>query len=99
MGARLDLLLRFLLLYCSFGLSSHDPLQTIRTQKLIDRDWVDILRQPAFVRMALVAAPLLGGHAMHDAFAERCWFSPAVSSVLWSESVAAGGGRLRSLWP
>jgi PPP family 3-phenylpropionic acid transporter len=72
---------------------AHDPLQTIRTQKLIDRDWVDLLRQPAFVRMVLAAALVLGSHAMHDAFAIIRWsdagISPAVSSVLWSESVAA----------
>ena len=43
--------------------------------------------------MALAAALVLGSHAMHDAFAIIRWsdagISPAVSSVLWSESVAA----------
>jgi len=43
--------------------------------------------------MALAAALVLGSHAMHDAFAVIRWsnagISPAVSSVLWSESVAA----------
>jgi PPP family 3-phenylpropionic acid transporter len=70
-----------------------DPLQTIRTQKVIERDWVVLLRQPAFVRMALAAALVLGSHAMHDAFAIISWsnagISPAVSSVLWAESVGA----------
>ena len=41
----------------------------------------------------LAAALVLGSHAMHDAFAIIRWrdagISPAVSSVLWSESVAA----------
>jgi len=43
--------------------------------------------------MALAAALVLGSHAMHDAFAIIRWsnagISPAISSVLWSESVAA----------
>ena len=43
--------------------------------------------------MVLAAALVLGSHAMHDAFAIIRWsdagISPAVSSVLWSESVAA----------
>ena len=41
----------------------------------------------------LVSALVLGSHAMHDAFAVIRWsaagISPAVVSVLWSESVAA----------
>jgi MFS transporter, PPP family, 3-phenylpropionic acid transporter len=67
--------------------------QTIRTRKVIEKDAVALLRQPAFVRMAIAAALVLGSHAMHDAFAVIRWsdagISPAVSSVLWSESVAA----------
>ena len=60
---------------------------------MLERDWLDLLRQPAFVRVVLAAALVLGSHAMHDAFAIIRWrdagISPAVSSVLWSESVAA----------
>jgi PPP family 3-phenylpropionic acid transporter len=67
--------------------------QTIRTRKVIEKDAVALLRQPAFVRMAIAAALVLGSHAMHDSFAVIRWsdagISPAVSSVLWSESVAA----------
>jgi PPP family 3-phenylpropionic acid transporter len=41
----------------------------------------------------LVAALILGSHAMHDAFAVIRWraagVSPVLASVLWSESVAA----------
>jgi PPP family 3-phenylpropionic acid transporter len=41
----------------------------------------------------LVAALILGSHAMHDAFAVIRWsaagISPAIASLLWSESVAA----------
>jgi MFS transporter, PPP family, 3-phenylpropionic acid transporter len=70
-----------------------DPLQTTRTRKAIERDWLALLRQPTFMRMALAAALVLGSHAMHDAFAIIRWsdagISPAVASVLWSESVAA----------
>jgi PPP family 3-phenylpropionic acid transporter len=68
---------------------AEDPVQT----NVIERDWLALLRQPEFVRMALAAALVLGSHAMHDAFAIIRWsdagISPAISSVLWSESVAA----------
>jgi PPP family 3-phenylpropionic acid transporter len=64
-----------------------------RKRKLIERDWLVLLQQPAFVRVMLAAALIIGSHAMHDAFAMILWreagISPAVSSVLWSESVAA----------
>ena len=66
---------------------------TTQKRKVIERDWLVLLRQPAFVRMVLAAALVLGSHAMHDAFAIIRWrnvgISPAVSSVLWSESVGA----------
>jgi PPP family 3-phenylpropionic acid transporter len=66
---------------------------TRQKRKVLERDWLDLLRQPAFVRVVLAAALVLGSHAMHDAFAIIRWrdagISPAVSSVLWSESVAA----------
>jgi PPP family 3-phenylpropionic acid transporter len=72
---------------------AEDPVQTGRPGKAIERDWLVLLRQPTFVRMALAAALVLGSHAMHDAFAIIRWsdagISPAISSVLWSESVAA----------
>jgi PPP family 3-phenylpropionic acid transporter len=52
-----------------------------------------LLRLPQFRRLVLVAALILGSHAMHDAFAVIRWraagVSPALASVLWSESVAA----------
>jgi PPP family 3-phenylpropionic acid transporter len=68
-------------------------LQTNRTRTANEQDWLALLRQPAFVRMVLAAALVLGSHAMHDAFAIISWsnahISPAVSSVLWSESVGA----------
>jgi PPP family 3-phenylpropionic acid transporter len=52
-----------------------------------------LLRLPRFRQLVLVAALVLGSHAMHDAFAVIRWsaagVSPATASVLWSESVAA----------
>jgi MFS transporter, PPP family, 3-phenylpropionic acid transporter len=70
-----------------------EQLQTVRTPGLVEQDWGTLFRQPAFVRMTLAAALVLGSHAMHDAFAIIRWsdagISPAISSALWSESVAA----------
>jgi len=52
-----------------------------------------LLRLPLFRNLILVAALILGSHAMHDAFAVIRWssagISPATVSFLWSESVAA----------
>jgi MFS transporter, PPP family, 3-phenylpropionic acid transporter len=52
-----------------------------------------LLALPSFRRLVLVAALVLGSHAMHDAFAVIRWsaagISPATASILWSESVAA----------
>jgi PPP family 3-phenylpropionic acid transporter len=52
-----------------------------------------LLGLPRFRRLVLVAALILGSHAMHDAFAVIRWsaagVSPVTASVLWSVSVAA----------
>jgi MFS transporter, PPP family, 3-phenylpropionic acid transporter len=52
-----------------------------------------LLQLPRFRHLVLVAALILGSHAMHDAFAVIRWsaagVSPTTVSVLWSESVAA----------
>jgi PPP family 3-phenylpropionic acid transporter len=52
-----------------------------------------LLRLPAFRRVVLVAALVLGSHAMHDTFSVIRWraagISPQIISVLWSLSVAA----------
>jgi PPP family 3-phenylpropionic acid transporter len=52
-----------------------------------------LLRLPQFRNLVLVAALILGSHAMHDTFAVIRWsaagISPAIASLLWSESVAA----------
>jgi MFS transporter, PPP family, 3-phenylpropionic acid transporter len=54
---------------------------------------VELLRMPLFRCVMLVSALVLGSHAMHDAFAVIRWsaagITPAMASVLWSESVAA----------
>ena len=55
--------------------------------------WLVLLRQRAFVYVTVVAALVLGSHALHDAFAVIRWtaadISPAIIGLLWSESVAA----------
>lgn len=52
-----------------------------------------LLRLPLFRNLVLVAALILGSHAMHDGFAVIRWsaagISPATVSLLWSESVTA----------
>jgi MFS transporter, PPP family, 3-phenylpropionic acid transporter len=52
-----------------------------------------LLQLPWFRRLVVVAALVLGSHAMHDGFAVIRWsaagISPAAAGVLWSESVAA----------
>ena len=52
-----------------------------------------LLRLPAFRRIVLIAALVLGSHAMNDGFSMIRWreagISPAAASLLWSESVAA----------
>ena len=56
-------------------------------------DIVSLLRLPLFRNIVLVAALILGSHALHDAFAVIRWtaagIDPATASLLWSESVAA----------
>lgn len=52
-----------------------------------------LLRSPAFRRLVLVAALVVGSHALHDAFAVIRWeaagIGPGTASLLWAESVAA----------
>ena len=54
---------------------------------------IGLLRIAEFRRVMLVSALILGSHATHDTFAVIRWseagVSPAMASVLWSESVAA----------
>jgi MFS transporter, PPP family, 3-phenylpropionic acid transporter len=52
-----------------------------------------LLRLPQFRLLLIIAALVLGSHAMHDAFAMIRWqaagITPPTASLLWSESVAA----------
>ena len=52
-----------------------------------------LLRITRYRNLLLLAALVLGSHAMHDAFAVIRWsaagISPEISSLLWSEAVAA----------
>lgn len=52
-----------------------------------------LLRLAAFRRVVLVAALILGSHALHDSFAMIRWQSAGIDAgtagILWSESVAA----------
>jgi MFS transporter, PPP family, 3-phenylpropionic acid transporter len=52
-----------------------------------------LLRLPQFNLILIIAALVLGSHAMHDAFAMIRWraagITPPTASLLWSESVAA----------
>jgi MFS transporter, PPP family, 3-phenylpropionic acid transporter len=62
-------------------------------QKIFGRDSLVLLRQRSFLLVVLVAALILGSHAMHDSFAVIRWSDAGIGaptvSVLWSESVAA----------
>ena len=53
----------------------------------------ELLRIPVYRNLVIVAALVLGSHAMHDAFAMIRWRAAGVSagmgSVLWSEAVLA----------
>ncbi len=63
------------------------------TQGVHFADALRLFRIPAFRRVLIVAAMILGGHALHDNFAVIRWrdqgIDPRTISVLWSESVAA----------
>jgi hypothetical protein len=52
-----------------------------------------LLRLPLYRKIVLLAALILGSHAMHDSFAMIRWsragISPGTSGILWSLSVAA----------
>lgn len=53
----------------------------------------DLLRLPGFSRLMLVAALVVGSHALHDGFAVIRWRSagigPGAAGLLWAEAVAA----------
>ncbi len=53
----------------------------------------DLLAYPAFMRLMLVAALVIGSHALHDGFEVIRWraagMGPGAAGLLWGESVAA----------
>jgi MFS transporter, PPP family, 3-phenylpropionic acid transporter len=53
----------------------------------------ELLSLPAFQRVVVVGALILGSHAMHDSFAVIRWtaagIAPNITGVLWAEAVAA----------
>ena len=68
------------------------PVATTPTLKADARGLGTLLRLPLYRRIVLVAALILGSHAMHDSFAVIRWeaagISPASAGLLWSLSVA-----------
>ena len=66
---------------------------SLRAGANVDHPWLTLLRQRAFVCVALIAALVLGSHAMHDAFSVIRWIDaglrPAATGMLWAEAVAA----------
>jgi MFS transporter, PPP family, 3-phenylpropionic acid transporter len=56
-------------------------------------EFIRLLRLPVFRRLLLMAALVLGSHAMHDTFAVIRWRNAGITteaaSLLWSESVIA----------
>ena len=66
----------------------HPPAARVPRGKVIT-----LLRLPAYRTMVLIAALVLGSHALHDGFAVIRWraaeIAPGTVSLLWSEAVAA----------
>jgi PPP family 3-phenylpropionic acid transporter len=69
------------------------PYTTAITMQPATRDVGALLRLPAFRRVMLVAALILGSHALHDGFAMIRWRSAGIATgtagLLWAESVVA----------
>ena len=68
------------------------PVAPTLTLKANARGLGTLLRLPLYRRIVVVAALILGSHAMHDSFAVIRWeaagISPASAGLLWSLSVA-----------
>ena len=70
------------------------PVTVSNTTDTISREGVlALVRLPVFRRVVLVAALILGSHALHDTFSVIRWTNAGISaqtaSVLWSVAVAA----------
>jgi PPP family 3-phenylpropionic acid transporter len=64
-----------------------------RTREATARGVSDLVSNSPFLWLILVAATVLGSHAMHDTFAMIAWnaagITPAMGAILWSASVAS----------
>jgi MFS transporter, PPP family, 3-phenylpropionic acid transporter len=83
-----------LMLAVSVALWLVPPVTKSSPTDAISRDGIIALaRLPVFRRVVLVAAMILGSHALHDTFSVIRWtnagISPQTASVLWSLAVAA----------
>jgi PPP family 3-phenylpropionic acid transporter len=69
------------------------PMQTVARATAGVRGVGALLRLPLYRRLVLVAALIMGSHAMHDGFAVIRWgaagIGPGTAGLLWSLSVAA----------
>jgi MFS transporter, PPP family, 3-phenylpropionic acid transporter len=69
------------------------PTQTVARATAGARGVGALLRLPLYRRLVLVAALIMGSHAMHDSFAVIRWaaagIGPGTAGLLWSLSVAA----------
>ena len=69
------------------------PMQTVARATAGVRRVGALLRLPLYRRVVLVAALIMGSHAMHDSFAVIQWgaagIGPRTAGLLWSLSVAA----------
>ena len=81
-----------LLLFAAAGAAARVP-DVPREHEQGKQNPLALLRIPAFRNVVIVAALVLGSHAMHDAFAVIRWSAAGIgastSSLLWALSVAA----------
>jgi PPP family 3-phenylpropionic acid transporter len=86
-----------LLAFAALAVAFVPPLDADRAPTAVERSPAGgvrlLLRIAPFRRLVVVAALVLGSHAMHDGFAMVRWnaagIGPGAGSVLWSESVVA----------
>jgi MFS transporter, PPP family, 3-phenylpropionic acid transporter len=83
-----------LMLTVPFALRLVPPVTVSNTTDAISREGVlALVRLPVFRRVVLVAALILGSHALHDTFSVIRWTNAGISaqtaSMLWSVAVAA----------
>lgn len=81
------------LLIAAGALALRAPEPTAQVAAPSTDSWRDLLAIRPFRRIMLIAALVLGSHALHDGFALIAWtragVSPRMAAVLWSEGVVA----------